>query len=82
MQDLCSPTRDGTCVPPTLEVWTLNHWTSRKVASADIFFMTIGQCHSQEVDVGLVLLIRHSDVVIFNLYVCVCVCFHVASFLG
>ena len=55
------------CPPPALEVWTLNHWTSREVPSADIFFMTIGQYQSQEIDVGLVLLIRgqYSDGIIF-----------------
>ena len=54
-------------LPPSLEVWTLNHWTSREVPSADIFFMTVGQYQSQEIDIGLILLIRgqYSDGIIF-----------------
>ena len=30
MWDLCSLTRDQTCVP-ALEVWSLNHWITREV---------------------------------------------------
>ena len=36
MWDLSSPTRDRTCAPPAVEVWSPNHWTTREVPQMEI----------------------------------------------
>ena len=39
VRHLNSPTRDGTRVPPTVEAWSLNHWTAREVPYRKVLFL-------------------------------------------